>query len=640
MRRIVLLGLVITLAGSGWVPVCAARAVRGPLSVDLGDIPGRPVPPPFSFDRFFETRQLRQLEFAPDNRSVYFIRNDGKVDNVFAIDLASRSMRQITGFDESVAEFLVSHDGRFLIIAHDVAGNEGYDLYRFDLGSGDIVRLTEAGEGDTTMVCGLSPDDELLYYAQTQNNRSEAGLWQIDLHSGEVRELLPGKGRTFDCDTVSRDGRYLLFGELIGFDTRHLGLLDLANNSIRTVVDAPGINNVDGHFAGDSVYFRSALASDRFRLWRYRMGDGQLQNVPLPFDNDLAVFSMHADGRVAVVGYRSEFTARSAVFVDGFDAPVYLGLPAEAVLGAVFSDTDPELGVVFSETANMPRRYYLVGGERPTLLYDANQSGIDNCYLSKVRSVWIPSFDGLEIPVHLFIPNGTSRKNPRPALFFIHGGPDEHVDPLYIAELQFLANRGYIVVVPNVRGSTGFGKRFASLDSGDWGGGHIRDIVEVAAAVRTLDFVDADNLFIAGASFGGFSVMSLATQYPRVFRAAVDFFGFTELATFVDGWPVYLQRHLSLELGFDPRVDPERNRALSPLYHVDRIEIPLQIHQGANDSRVPRTQSDRLVAHLRRRGQVVDYFVYHDEGHGFTRLENERTAWERVVRFLRRQQPR
>jgi dipeptidyl aminopeptidase/acylaminoacyl peptidase len=131
--------------------------------------------------------------------------------------------------------------------------------------------------------------------------------------------------------------------------------------------------------------------------------------------------------------------------------------------------------------------------------------------------------------------------------------------------------------------------------------------------------------------------MSLVTQYPDTFRAAVDFSGFTELATFVDSWPLYLQRNLFAELGFDPRSDRARNRALSPLYHVDRIRIPLQIHQGANDIRVPRVQSDWLVQRMRGMGHTVEYFVYPDEGHGFTRFENERVAYQRLVAFLRRQ---
>lgn len=532
-------------------PPQAGAVGTGPLSrsIELGDIPERPLAPEFAFERFFQTRPLDQIQFAVDNRSVYFIRSDGRVDNIFALDLAGGPLRQVTRLDEPVSGFGVDHKGRFLIIAHDTGGNENHDLYRFDLGTGDLRRLTSAGRGDTTMACGLSPDDSLLYYAQTRHNRRESGLWQVEVDTGKARQLLPGNGRSLDCDEVSADGRYLLFGELIGFDERRLGLLDLATGRTRYISAAPGINNIDANFAGNRVYFLSALGSDRFRLWRYPIGDVAPAPVRLPFDNDLESLTMSADGRVAVLGYRTALGSRTAVFVDGFGKPADFGLPPGAVTGAAFSDTNPDLGVELTETASQPGRYYLVGNGRPVLLYDANQSGIDSSDFSEARSLRVPGFDGLAIPVHLFIPNGTSADNPRPAIFYIHGGPQDHLDPLYDSFIQFLANRGFIVVVPNVRGSTGYGKYYASLDDNDWGGGHIRDIVAVAAAVRKLDFVDADNLFIVGMSFGGFSVMSLITQYPDTFRAAVDFFGFTELATFVDSWPRYLQRHLSQSSG-------------------------------------------------------------------------------------------
>ena len=613
----------------------AASGAPAP-DIDLGAIPDRPPAPEFPFERFLQTRPLDQLQFSPDNRSLYFTRNDGRVQNLYVIDLSSRTLHQVTHFDEPVTDFLPDHRGRFLILAQDSGGNENFDLYRFDLASGERVRLTAAGEGDTTMLCGLSPDDRLLYYAQTRDHRREAGLWQVEVDTGTARELLPGDGHTYDCEPPSADGRYLLFGELVGFDERHLGLLDLATGVRRDIARAPGVNNVDAFFAGDLVYYRSALGADRFRLWRYSIGAAEAALVELPFDNDIDRFAMYAQGRVAVIGYRSALRGLTEVFVDGFTVPADFGLPRAAIAGAVFSDSEPRLGVVYTDTASTPRRYYLIGGDAPELLYDANQSGIDADLFASARSLLIPSFDGLEIPVHLFIPNGTSACAPRPAVFVIHGGPEDHVDPVYQSVAQFLANRGFIVVVPNVRGSTGFGKYYASLDNGDWGGGHIRDIVAVAAAVGSLEFVDADNLFVAGESFGGFSVMSLITRYPTRFRAAVDLFGFTELASFVDSWPRFLQRNLFVELGFDPRSDPLRNWMLSPLYHVARIRIPLQIHQGANDSRVPRAQSDRLVRRMRELGQSVEYFVYPDEGHGFTRRANEALAWERVVAFLRR----
>lgn len=605
-------------------------------AVNLGNIPARPVAPELPLAHFFETRRLTQLEIAPDNRTLYALRNDGRVRNVFAIDLASAEMRQLTRFDEPVRRFFVDPGNRFLIIVQDERGDETHDLYRFDLASGAVNRLTRTPGGDTCTVCGLSPDGEALYFTRTHDGRRAADVWRVATASGRLSRQLAGRGRLLECEDISPDGRHLLLGEHVGISERHLGLLDLGTGRARAIMQAPGSNNVDAGFAPDGAYFLSAWHSDRIRLWHYRHGDRAPAPVALPFDNDIDSLSLHSDGRVAVIGYRQALTGGTAIFIDGFDEMQTYGFAADDIQDAVFSRDDPALGIVTVENATTPPRYYLVGRQDPVLLYDANRSGIDNRFFADVRSLAVPGFDGLGIPVHLFIPNGTSADRPRPVILMIHGGPEQHIDPVYMARIQFLANRGFIVVTPNVRGSTGFGRRYAELALGDWGGAHIRDSVAVAGFVRSLDFVDGENLFVAGSSFGGFSVMSLITQYPVTFRAAVNFFGITDFATFTDNLPSYQQRSLPGDLGFDPRTDPVRNRELSPLYHIDRIRIPLQVHQGANDRRVPRSQSDRLVQRLRELGREVEYHVYPDEGHGFSRFANERAAFDRMLAFFRR----
>jgi dipeptidyl aminopeptidase/acylaminoacyl peptidase len=616
-------------------PVIAAGGLSQ--AIDIRDITARPVAPEFAFARFFATHPLEHAAFSADDRQLYFIKSSGRADNVFAIDLTDRSLRQITRSPESVSGFLVGRGGEFLILVRDTRGNGRYDLYRFDLSTAATRQLTFSTVGDATMPCGLSPDDKLLYYAQTRDRRRESDLWQLEVASGRTQLLLAGNGRTLDCDAVSPDGRYLLYGEKRGFDERRLGLLDLISGKTQIIADGVEVNNLDGHFAGDGVYYRSALGADGFHLWHYRIGAAASEPVRLPFVNDLESLSVYGDGAVIILGYRSGLAGRTVILSADLSGALQFGVPPGQVKDAVFSDSDPQLGVISVETAGQPLRYYLVGKGSPQLLYDANRSGIDSRYFSEWRSGWVTSFDGLKLPVHLFIPNGTSAQQPRPVILLIHGGPEAHVDPGYSSEIQFLNNRGFIVVAPNVRGSTGFGKAFESLDDNDWGGGHIRDLVAVVAAVRELDFVEAGNVFAAGMSFGGFSVMSLVTQYPELVRAGADFFGFAELATFVDSWPHYLQQNIAAELGFDPRRDPVRNRAVSPLYHLDRVRIPLQIHQGANDSRVPREQSDWLVQRLRDSGRTVEYFVYADEGHGFSRFANQRLAYLRLVDFFRRQ---
>ncbi len=605
-------------------------------SSDLEEIATSPVAPQYPVGRFFQIHDLSDLAFSPDNRTLYFVRNDGRVDNVFAIDLAGRTTRRVTAYREPVHELLVGRKGRYLFVTRDVGGNESYSIYRFDLASGETRQLTRTGAGDISYLCDLSPDGTVLYYGESRNGRSQSDLFRLELETGERRILLPADGRLLECGEVSEDGRFLLFREFVNNHEKHLGLLDLSTGKARYILRAQGVNNVDAGFSADSVYFLNAMGSDGFRLWKYRIGDPLPKLAKRPMPNALESLSLQAGGRIAVIRYRSGLASRTAILAGDFAEQRTFGLPQEAIAGAVFSRTDPTIGIIVTADAAMPRRYWLLGSEGPQLLYGANQSGIDTDHFAQSRSLRVPSFDGLLVPVHLFVPNGTSEQSPRPAIFLIHGGPQEHIDPEFNSRIQFLANRGFIVVTPNVRGSSGFGKGYAMLDDGDWGGGHVRDIVEVAGFVRALDFVDKDNLFILGESFGGFSVLSLITQYPHIFRAAVSISGMAELADFVDSWPPYAHSYVLLELGFDPKRNPQRNRAVSPLYRLHRIRIPLQIHQGRNDRRVPKEQIDRLVARMRGLGLSVEYHVYQDEGHGFLRARNEQAAFSRIVDFFRR----
>ncbi|MEA2094438.1 MAG: alpha/beta fold hydrolase [Pseudomonadota bacterium] len=604
--------------------------------INLGDIPSRPVAPQYPFERFLQIRDISGLEFSADNHTLYFLRNDGRVDNVFAIDLADRNLRQVTTYGEPVHALLVGRKGRYLITARDTGGNERYDLYRFDLKTGATLQLTESGVGDMSFPCDLSPDGAVLYYGTSRNARSESDLWRLDLLTRKKQLILPANGRLLECGQASPDGRLLLFREFVDNNEQHLGLLDLSTGKTRYILRVPGVNNVDAGFSEGRVYFLNAMGADSFHLWQYQRGSPLPTLAEPPVPHPIESLSLQAAGRVAVVKYRAALTTRTAILVDHFGKLSTFGLPEEEITGAVFSRSDPKIGVIVTANATMPPRYFLSGTAGPELLYDANQSGINTRYLAKARSLRVPSFDGLKVPVHLFIPNGTSAESPRPAIFWIHGGPEAHIDPVFNSRIQFLANRGFIVVTPNVRGSTGSGKRYASLDDGDWGGGHIRDIAEVAGFVRQLDFVEGDNLFILGESFGGFSVLSLITRYPEVFRAAVDISGMSELATFVDSWPPYVDNYVLQELGFDPRRDATRNRTISPLYHVERIRLPLQIHQGLNDRRVPKAQSDQMVGRMRSLGLKVEYHVYEDDGHGFSRIPNEQAAFNRIIDFLDR----
>ncbi len=611
-------------------------ALSGPTTVELGDIPSRTPPPKWPFRRFFELQPLNALTFSPDNRQLFFIRNDGDIDNVFAIGLNTFTMRQITHYREPVLQLMVSRNGRDLFIVQDTGGDERYNIYRYNLASGETQQITDSPADDMSWLCDQSPDGNTLYFGQSRDQRNRSDLWRLDIDSGEVSLVLASQGRLLECGPISPDGRYLVFYQYIENNERHVGLVDLQRNLHWYVFRKPHVNNINAAFSEDSLYFLNAWRTDDFYLWHYRLKTGYLAPEPSPIPHPLQAFTLWDAGRIAVFYYRAWLTTHTAIFLHNRRQPEQWHLPPGEIIDVVFSETDPSLALFIMGDASTPERYYLSTPAGLTLLYDSNTSGIAADQFAEARSLVIPSFDGLPVPTHLFIPNGTSAKSRRPLLLWIHGGPETYIDPEFSSYFQFLANQGYIVATPNVRGSTGFGKWYASLDDGDWGGAHIRDIIAVTEYLKQLPFVDADHVFIFGESFGGYSVLSAITQFPDQFTAAVEFSGINELASFLDSLADYAERYLILQMGFDPRKDHYQNWLRSPYYHAENIRIPLQIHQGKNDFRVTKRLTDRLVNKLKALGREVEYYVYDDEGHGLLKFHNEEKAYNRMVRFLDR----
>jgi dipeptidyl aminopeptidase/acylaminoacyl peptidase len=206
----------------------------------------------------------------------------------------------------------------------------------------------------------------------------------------------------------------------------------------------------------------------------------------------------------------------------------------------------------------------------------------------------------------------------------------------YDSARQFFVNRGYVILMPNVRGSGGYGKKYHQLDDGDWGGAPLQDVLAGKRFLTTLSFVDADRVIVLGSSYGGYMVLSALTREPDAFAAGVDICGPSNLFTLLASVPPYWQPYLEYfhrEVG-DPQRDRERLRERSPLFAAQRIRAPLFVIHGANDPRVLRTESDQIVDAVRKNGGIVEYMVFPDEGHELRKKDNRIAAFGAVLNFL------
>ncbi|HET6372878.1 MAG TPA: S9 family peptidase, partial [Candidatus Polarisedimenticolia bacterium] len=261
-------------------------------------------------------------------------------------------------------------------------------------------------------------------------------------------------------------------------------------------------------------------------------------------------------------------------------------------------------------------------------------AGIKKTDLVEPEIVSYKSFDGLDVPALLYIPSAEKGASPlRPAIVNIHGGPEGQSRPTWQPVMQFFLNRGYAVLAPNIRGSTGYGKSYHRLDDKRLRGDAIKDIAAAAAYLKSSGKVDGARLAAYGGSYGGYMTLAALTFHPDLWAAGVDIVGISSFRSFLKNTGAWRAKNRATEYG-DPVTDAEFLDSISPLGFADRITAPLFVIQGANDPRVPRSEAEQIVENLKGRGRPVEYLLFPDEGHGLDKLPNRVKAYSAIADFL------
>jgi dipeptidyl aminopeptidase/acylaminoacyl peptidase len=279
---------------------------------------------------------------------------------------------------------------------------------------------------------------------------------------------------------------------------------------------------------------------------------------------------------------------------------------------------------------------YEIGGKAPRRLTDTLAKAIDPEDLVGGQVVRFRSFDETEVPNIFYKPYQAAPEAKAPALIWVHGGPGGQTRRQYSAGIQYLVNHGYVVLGINNRGSSGYGKTFYTADDGKHGREPLWDCVAAKKYLQSLPYVDPQRIGIIGGSYGGYMVLAALAFQPEQFAVGVDIFGVSNWIRTLESIPKWWEAQrvaLYKEIG-DPEKDKEFLRETSPVFHAEKIRRPLIVIQGANDPRVIKPESDDIVAAVKKNGVPVEYVVFDDEGHGFTKRKNEIAAWGAILKFL------
>ena len=312
-------------------------------------------------------------------------------------------------------------------------------------------------------------------------------------------------------------------------------------------------------------------------------------------------------------------------------------LPAGEISSVRISRSETKLAFQLNGD-RAPNNLYVFefGGKSPARLTDTLSKEIDPEDLVEAQVVRFPSFDSMTIPNIFYKPHQASAQAKAPALVWVHGGPGGQTRRSYSANIQFLVNHGYVILGINNRGSSGYGKTFYTADDKKHGHEPLADCVAAKKYLQGLPYVDPDRIGILGGSYGGYMTLAALTLQPDVFAVGVDLFGISNWVRTLESIPKWWESQreaLYQEIG-DPVKDREMLLAVSPLFHADKIQKPLMVLQGANDPRVLRPESDDIVAAARKNGVPVEYVVFADEGHGFSKKKNQIEGWKAILEFL------
>ncbi len=480
-----------------------------------------------------------------------------------------------------------SPDGRWLAVSSNARSRADMDVVLVDIATGAQRPLVT---GPAWHVAGgWSPDGQTLLVMRVADNTDQTVL-AVDVASGEAREITPHAGREAQCVPA---GWTVLGRALVMTDdaspTGHLGLVAIDPATLeRSTIDAPG------------------------------------------WDVELAVSS--ADGQTQAWSVNEDGYSRLRWQVAGCSER------RERELNGVCDDlvvsADGSLAAYVVRTAREPAQVWLLdtrSGEAQMAV--RTTTPIEPSELAEPELVRIPAADG-PIPAFVFRPKNAAGRVP--AVLYPHGGPEAQSRPAYsyiLAILQCLAHRGIAVVVPNIHGSTGYGRAWQEAIHKDWGGIDLRDLRAVSDWMASRPEFDPDRLAVFGGSYGGFATLLCVTRIPDRWRCAVDVFGVSNLVTMVENAQPNWRRFLSRWIG-DLATDRAKLVERSPITHVENIRCPMLVIQGANDTRVPKEESDQVVARLRALGRRIEYVVFDDEGHGFTKRANADQAWSLCVEFL------
>ena len=611
-------------------------------------------PPIIDRELIFGDPEIAGAQISPDGKFIAFIKPFKGTRNIWVKrteDPFDKAKPITADTQRPIPAYFWSRDGKYILFVQDKAGDENYLVYAVDPNASPAAgqdvpaarNLTDAKGVRAQIYAVPRTDPDAIYVGLNDRDKAWHDLYKVKISTGE-RTLVRQNterivGWTFDLKDQLRLATRVAdngYTEILRVDDKGFTKIYSCN-----VFEACG--PVRFHKDGQRVYFETnkGAENDLVKLELFDPASGKeefVESDPLKrVDLGNVTFSEVTDEMVATT-YDDE--RERVYFKDRYFEADYNLLKKKLgmEIGFTSSTTDEKLWIVSASSDTEPGQTYLFDRRTKKLTPQYRiREKLNRDYLAQMKPIKYKSSDSLEIPAYLTLPKGVEAKN-LPLIVFPHGGPWARDSWGYDPFAQFWANRGYAVLQPNFRGSTGYGKKFIDAGNKQWGDKMQDDITWGVKYLVSQGIADPKKVGIMGGSYGGYATLAGVTFTPDLYAAAVDYVGPSNLNTLLETIPPYWEagRQLFYQRMGDPRT-PEGKAQLdrqSPLNSANKIKTPLLVVQGANDPRVNKREADQIVIALRDRGFPVEYIVAPDEGHGFARPVNNMAMFSEAERFF------
>ncbi len=597
----------------------------------------------------FGNPEKAQPRLSPDRKRLAYLAPLDGVLNVWVgptdSPVGSEDYRPITQDRlRGIRIYFWAEDNRHIVYLQDVGGNEDWRIHATDPETQETRDLTPFEEVQAQLLAKNKRFPDTLLVGLNRENPQVHDVYRLSVSSGDLELVAknPGNVASWVADRDFRVRGAVAATPEGGFD---LLFRETEEAGWRTLVSwgpEDALNSGPVGFSGDGerMYLLDSRDANAARLVTLDLGSGALEVLAGDERYDVGDVLVdpgtHEVQAVAIERARTEWTVLDESIRADFEAIEGLGRGDFAITSR---DRADESWLVAFTADDRGTYYYSYDRAKRegAYLFDARPE-LSEYTLARMEPISFTARDGLEIEGYLTLPPGGTSPAQLPMVLDVHGGPWARDGWGYNPEAQWLANRGYACLQVNYRGSTGYGKQFLNAGNKQWGAAMHDDLVDAVNWAVGEGIADPERVAIHGGSYGGYAALVGATFTPDLFRCAVDVVGPSNLVTLIESIPPYWSTFLATfyERVGNPETEKEFLESRSPLFFVDRIQIPMLIAQGANDPRVKQAESEQIVAAMQEKGIDYEYLLFEDEGHGFARPENRLKFYAAAERFLAR----